>query len=130
MLHMHTMQQHKGAWENGPPIAFNIGGYPLDAKRNTIMQAPNSMLARMCSGDWDNMVPRDTAGRIFLDLDVQWAKPIFQHLYQLTMVHASEEELNTPESNFEDSDDLIGYYATLDVFGLTDVFYPNGVKPM
>jgi hypothetical protein len=123
------MQKHKGAWEKGPPIAFNIGGYCLDIKRNTIMQAPKSVLARMSSGDWDHMLPRDAAGRIFLDLDVNWAKPIFQHLYQLTMVHDSDEPLNTPESSFEDSDDLMGYYVALDLFGLTNTFYPYVAEP-
>jgi hypothetical protein len=127
---MHILQQHDGAWERGPPLALNIGGYCLDIKRNTIMQAPNSMLARMSSGDWDHVLPHDTAGRIFLDLDEKWVKPIFQHLFHLSLAHDSNEPLSTPESSFEDSDDLMGYYATLDFFGLTDIFYPDGIEPV
>eukprot|EP00953_Heterococcus_sp_UTEX-ZZ885_P001853 1515-Heterococcus_DN1.PRE.1 len=94
------------------------------------MQAPNSMLARMSSGDWDHVLPHDTAGRIFLDLDEKWVKPIFQHLFHLSLAHDSNEPLSTPESSFEDSDDLMGYYATLDFFGLTDIFYPDGIEPV
>jgi hypothetical protein len=122
---MPQQQQYDGAWEKGPPVAFNVGGYCLDIKRDTVMQAPQSMLAHICSDDWDHVLPRDTAGRIFLDLDEKWVKPIFQHLFHLSLAHDSAEPLNTPESSFDDSDDLMGYYATLDFFGLTDIFYPD-----
>eukprot|EP00953_Heterococcus_sp_UTEX-ZZ885_P009441 5560-Heterococcus_DN1.PRE.4 len=45
------------------------------------------------------------------------------------MVHDSDEPLNTPESSFEDSDDLMGYYVALDLFGLTNIFYPYVAEP-
>jgi hypothetical protein len=92
------------------------------------MQASGSMLARFFSGRWDHVLPRDKSGRIFLDLDAKWVKPIFQHLYYLSLAHDSSEVLETPE-NVQDSDDLMGYYATLDFLGLTDIFYPDGLQP-
>eukprot|EP00953_Heterococcus_sp_UTEX-ZZ885_P025444 13832-Heterococcus_DN1.PRE.2 len=123
-----TTQIQEGAWEKGPPLQLNVGGCILDLKRSTVLQASGSMLARMFSGRWDHVLPRDKSGRIFLDLDEKWAKPIFQHLYYLSLAHDSSETLETPESTFQDSDDLMGYYATLDFLGLTETFYPDGVQ--
>jgi hypothetical protein len=94
------------------------------------MVASNSMLARIVSGRWDHVLPRDKAGRIFLDIDEKWIKPIFQYLYHLSLAHDSSEPLDTPENNYQDSDDLMGYYATLDFLGLTETFYPDGIQPI
>jgi hypothetical protein len=88
------------------------------------------MLARIVSGRWDHVLPLDKAGRIFLDIDEKWIKPIFQHLYHLSLAHDSSEPLDTPENNYQDSDDLMGYYATLDFLGLTETFYPDGIQPI
>jgi hypothetical protein len=92
------------------------------------MLAPQSRLAYICSGRWDHVLPRDIAGRIFLDLDEKWVKPILQHLYNQSLAHDSNEPLDTPESSFEDNDDLIGYHAAVDFLGLTETFYP--AKPV
>jgi BTB/POZ domain len=78
-------QKQEGLWEDGPPLELNIGGYNMDVKRATIMYAPDSMLARLFSGRWDHVLPRDKTGRIFLDLDQMWVKPILQHLYHLSI---------------------------------------------
>jgi TLD len=100
----------------------------MDVKRATIIHAPDSMLARLFSGRWDHVLPLDKRGRIFLDLDLKWVKPILQHLYHLSIASAAtaSEPLITPEKQF-DGDDLVGYYATLDLFGLTKTFNPTGV---
>jgi hypothetical protein len=78
--------------------------------------------------NWDHVLPRDKSGRIFLDLDHKWVKPILQHLHHLSIASAAtdSEPLVTPEKQFE-GDDLVGYYATLDLFGLTKTFYLNGI---
>jgi BTB/POZ domain len=123
---VYDLQKQEGLWEDGPPLELNIGGYNMDVKRATIMHAPDSMLARLFSGRWDHVLPRDKSGRIFLDLDQKWVKPILQHLYHLSIADADSEPLVTPEKQF-DGDDLIGYYATLDLLGLTKTFYPTGV---
>jgi TLD len=109
------------------PLQLNVGGCILDLERRTVMQAPQSMLARIFSGRWDHVLPRDKSGRIFLDVDEKWIKPIFQHLYHLSLAHDSNEALETPESTFQDTDDLMGYYAALDFLGLVDTFYPDGL---
>jgi hypothetical protein len=130
MLLADLQNQGDGAWKQGAPLQLNCGGCIIDLKRSTIMVASKSMLARIVSGRWDHVLPRDKAGRIFLDIDEKWIKPIFQHLYHLSLAHDSSEPLDTPENNYQDSDDLMGYYATLDFLGLTETFYPDGIRPI
>ncbi|GKY90340.1 hypothetical protein MPSEU_000008000 [Mayamaea pseudoterrestris] len=47
-------------------LSLNIGGTPMDVLRGTLTCIP-SMLAAKFSGDWEASLPKDSAGRYFID---------------------------------------------------------------
>ena len=50
-------------------VTFNVGGRRMSARRKTLIRVEGSRLASIFGGRWDKVIPRDKAGRIFLDLD-------------------------------------------------------------
>ena len=96
-------------------IDLNIGGQIGTYRLSALTQDAQSMLARILSGRWDKRLPRDEQGHIFFDLDIAWVTPIFNRL----KIKEGGEELTTAEEQLpENSDDLVGYYAAIDFFGL------------
>ncbi|PNW71775.1 hypothetical protein CHLRE_16g679876v5 [Chlamydomonas reinhardtii] len=50
-------------------IRLNVGGTALATSRRTLTLVPDSLLATMFSGGWDDHLTRDPTGAVFLDYD-------------------------------------------------------------
>ncbi|KAG2435939.1 hypothetical protein HXX76_007134 [Chlamydomonas incerta] len=50
-------------------IRLNVGGTAMATSRRTLTLLPDSLLATMFSGDWDDHLARDPSGAVFLDYD-------------------------------------------------------------
>lgn len=50
-------------------VEINAGGEIIDAVRSALTQFQGTMLEAMFSGRWDKVLTRDSAGRIFLDVN-------------------------------------------------------------
>jgi hypothetical protein len=100
---------------------LNIGGELLVCSRDTLKQAPpQSLLTFIESGRYDKRLKYDVDGHIFFDLDKQWVAPIFSYLTQLAQ--SADAAFVQPTSLFNDDDDLTGFCAAVDFFGLSSLF--------
>ncbi|KAG5176311.1 hypothetical protein JKP88DRAFT_171266 [Tribonema minus] len=109
-------------------LIINVGGAKLFVKRSALTHVEGSKLARMFSGRWDHVLPRDHSGRIFLDLDINWFHPITNLLSELSG-GAAADELQLPVMQLSD-DDRLGLQACAELFGLCDVIPTQGVAGM
>ena len=91
----HSLQQRRdelatsnGGTEasSGDRMKLNVGGARITALRETLTQFPDSKLAALFSGRWDQKLQRDKKGRIFLDINPVCFKKIldFHKLLKLS----------------------------------------------
>lgn len=59
-------------------VELNVGGTPFETARSTLVQQPDSFLARVVSGHHD--LKRDKAGRIFIDRDSDQFRSVLNFL--------------------------------------------------
>jgi hypothetical protein len=71
-------------------------------------------------GRYEKRLKYDADGHIFFDLDKKWVAPIFSYLTQLAQ--SADALLVQPTSLFNNDDDLTGFFATVDYFGLSSMF--------
>ena len=64
-------------------LKLNVGGKRIDIPRSTLTQIKGSNLAFIFSGKWDEILPHDKDGRIFMDFDAAWLEPILDNLREL-----------------------------------------------
>jgi hypothetical protein len=111
----------QGKKKKSAAIELNIGGELLVCSRDTLKQAaPQSLLSFIESCRYDKRLKYDADGHIFFDLDKKWVAPIFSYLTQLAQ--SANAALVQPTSLFIDDDDLTGFYAAVDFFGLSSLF--------
>ncbi|CAF1371235.1 unnamed protein product, partial [Didymodactylos carnosus] len=77
-------------------IQLNVGGEKLCTLRSTLTLIPNSSLSTMFNGQWDNKLPRDHDGLIFLDYDPLIFKLILNQLRELNGCLENELKLKLP----------------------------------
>ncbi|KAG5176315.1 hypothetical protein JKP88DRAFT_171361, partial [Tribonema minus] len=109
-------------------LTLNIGGAKLRLKRSALTHIEDSKLAWMFSGRWDHVLPRDHLGRIFLDLDINWFRPITDFLSELSQ-SAAADEAYLPIMQRSD-DDRLGLQACVELFGLCDSIPAQGLAGM
>eukprot|EP00611_Tribonema_gayanum_P023623 TRINITY_DN5000_c0_g2_i1.p1 TRINITY_DN5000_c0_g2~~TRINITY_DN5000_c0_g2_i1.p1 ORF type:complete len:588 (-),score=130.36 TRINITY_DN5000_c0_g2_i1:613-2376(-) len=113
-----------------PPevLTLNVGGAKLRLKRSALTHVEGSKLAWMFSGRWDHVLPRDHLGRIFLDLDINWFRPITDFLSELSQGSAAD-AVHLPVMQLSD-DDRLGLQACVELFGLCDSIPAQGLAGM
>lgn len=52
----------------GAIVELNVGGTDMDVLRTDLVRAEDSVLANMFSGRWEGRLPRDSRGRVFVDV--------------------------------------------------------------
>ncbi|KAG5176313.1 hypothetical protein JKP88DRAFT_249569 [Tribonema minus] len=110
-----------------PPevLTLNVGGAKLLLKRSAMAYVEDSKLAWMFNGRWDHVLPRDHSGRIFLDLDINWFRPITNFLSELSQ-GAEAGVAYLPIMQLMD-DDRVGVQACMELFGLCDIVSAQGI---
>eukprot|EP00440_Ansanella_granifera_P064558 gb/GFBE01069993.1/.p1 GENE.gb/GFBE01069993.1/~~gb/GFBE01069993.1/.p1 ORF type:complete len:369 (+),score=73.53 gb/GFBE01069993.1/:1-1107(+) len=99
-------------------LELNIGGQVMPVMRSTLLQAPEgSLLHTMFSGRWDSSVPRDSAGRLFLDYPPQIFALVLDHLRTMSIASSA---LSPPTVPLEK---LQAYSVLVEYLGLSNVFH-------
>ena len=97
-------------------IEINAGGKIITTLRSTLTAVPDTMLANMFSGRWEESMVRDNNGRIFLDEDPEFIEVIINFLRNKKREDPTK-PARSPKVHVdkkEDFDDIVQY------FGLTD----------
>jgi hypothetical protein len=61
-------------------IKLNVGGRPVDIRRQTVKSFPKNHLSAILSGRYDAILPKDKDGRLFLDIDLDHLEPILNYM--------------------------------------------------
>lgn len=67
----------------GPIVELNVGGTDMDVLRADLVRAEDSVLADMFSGRWEGRLPRDSRGRVFIDVSPTCFRKIVGFLVKL-----------------------------------------------
>ena len=98
-------------------IEINAGGRIVAAKRGTLTQIKGTRLEALFSGRWDKKLPRDSNGRIFLDVNPECFQAILDYLNEL----AISSEDNPPEAPTVDDEHHEQHFRyQLELFGLSN----------
>ena len=83
-------QQHGGtAVTPRDKLKLNVGGVQITTLRETLTQFPDTRLAALFSGRWENCLVRDKNNRIFLDVNPKCFQKILSY-HQLCKIAAPE----------------------------------------
>ena len=98
--------------EISPLVKLNVGGKLFDIKLDglSLIQSDYNLMAILLSGRWNFRLPRDSTGRIFLNLDSYWMEPFLDSLNSNRIV--------TPKMNGEikiGMDTAVSYYNLSDL---------------
>lgn len=66
-------------------ITINAGGTIFQTRQATLCVVPDSLLAKMFSGRWDQGLKRDAGGAVFLDVSPRVFEIVLSHLRALTL---------------------------------------------
>lgn len=67
----------------GPIVELNVGGTDMDVLRTDLVRAEDSVLADMFSGRWEGRLPRDSRGRVFVDVSPTCFRKVVGFLVKL-----------------------------------------------
>lgn len=67
----------------GPIVELNVGGTDMDVLRADLVRAEDSVLADMFSGRWEGRLPRDSRGRVFVDVSPTCFRKVVGFLVKL-----------------------------------------------
>ena len=81
-------------------LRLNVGGKQFDISRSVLTQIKGSKLALIFSGKWDEILPRDKDGRIFMDFDASCMAPIIDHFQILANPSETDDDFITEEYPF------------------------------
>eukprot|EP00956_Cyclotella_meneghiniana_P010177 scaffold14046_cov76-Cyclotella_meneghiniana.AAC.6 len=120
-------KKHKKALSNGDVdatdedlVEINAGGKVITVSRSTLTQFKGTKLEALFSGRWDNILARDSSGRIFLDVNPICFQAIVDYLNEVKI--STEESPAAPPSVDSEHQDIL--MQQLDLFGLFDVIFP------
>eukprot|EP00903_Cladosiphon_okamuranus_P021498 g19763.t1 len=90
----------------GPIVELNVGGTDMDVLREDLVRAEESVLSLVFGGRWEGRLPRDSRGRVFVDVAPAVFRKIIGFLVKLgraTPGKAMELPTLTPEEqpNFD-----------------------------
>lgn len=90
----------------GPIVELNVGGTDMDVLREDLVRAEESVLSLVFGGRWEGRLPRDSRGRVFVDVSPAVFRKIVGFLVKLgraTPGKAMELPTLTPEEqpNFD-----------------------------
>ena len=105
-------------------IEIDVGGKIIRVLRSTLCLAPDTMLAYMFSGRWDDRLTRDNDGHVLLDHDPELIEIIINFLRKKKREDPSNPVQSPPKVREEKKEDFI---SLLDYYGLSDFFYPPPV---
>ncbi|OEU11674.1 hypothetical protein FRACYDRAFT_270652 [Fragilariopsis cylindrus CCMP1102] len=105
-------------------IEIDVGGKIIRVLRSTLCLAPDTMLAYMFSGRWDDRLTRDNDGHVLLDHDPELIEIIINFLRKKKREDPSDPVQSPPKVREEKKEDFI---SLLDYYGLSDFFYPPPV---
>lgn len=112
---------HELSMENDEVVEINAGGEFHSVGRSTLCLAKDSFFALLFSGSWDHSQKRDSAGRVFLDIDPYIFKVIVNFLRQKRI-----EKPNAPvHSPIISTDKLDAWHRSIDYYGLREYIYPD-----
>ena len=81
----------------GDVIELNVSGEIMAAQRSTLCLVEESMLASMFSGRWEDRLPKDQQGRVFLDWNAYATRKVLDFLRLLKMGVPGAEEPPLPK---------------------------------
>lgn len=96
---------------------INAGGEHLRVSRSTLTLIKGSRLAALFSGRWDKKLPRDSSGRVFLDVNPVCFKAVVKYLNQLKISSPG----TLPVLPRADTENQVFLNGMLTAFGLEDV---------
>mmetsp|Transcript_41373 Transcript_41373/g.54390 ORF Transcript_41373/g.54390 Transcript_41373/m.54390 type:complete len:348 (+) Transcript_41373:177-1220(+) len=76
-------------------IKLNIGGEKIDTRRDTLCMCQDSLLSSMFSGRWEESLPTDSDGRVFLDFNPEYFMIILDELRIMRLT--GKAEFSAPE---------------------------------
>ena len=109
----HCHMKHNALGHELSPLAkLNVGGKLFDINLDglSLIQSDYNLMAILLSGRWNFRLPRDSTGRIFLNLDPSWMEPFLDSLNSNRIV--------TPKMNGEikiGMDTAVSYYNLSDL---------------
>lgn len=109
-----------GSSEASDIVELNVGGKEtVSVSRAALTQCKGSFMATGFSGRWDSELPKDSAGRIFIDFPPELFMPLVNHL----RVRRIEETPTPPPAPLADpvADEL--FVEMLQHFGILDWLY-------
>ena len=98
-------------------LKLNVGGERVVLQRDTVLQFPESKLAALFSGRWENQLLRDKRNRIFMDVNPVCFRLIIEALFQFKLAGPNEEiPFVEPPDELQEV-----YNKWLDFFGLRGI---------
>lgn len=79
-------------------LNINVGGEMVKAKRETLTQYPGAGILALFSGRWDQKIPKDVTGNLFVDTNPESFKSIITSLTDYKM-SPNKDFLDTPIKN-------------------------------
>lgn len=67
----------------GPIVELNVGGTDMDVLRADLVRAEESVLALVFGGRWEGRLPRDSRGRVFVDVSPACYRKVIGFLVKL-----------------------------------------------
>ena len=67
----------------GPIVELNVGGTDMDVLRADLVRAEDSVLALVFGGRWEGRLPRDSRGRVFVDVSPAVFRKVIGFLVKL-----------------------------------------------
>ena len=101
-------------------LKLNVGGTRMVIRRETFLQFPETHLAALFSGRWENRLLRDRRGRVFLDVNPTCFRTMLDFLCTYKLA-SPDDPLDPPDV----PEELQGPFDALaDFFGMREVFRP------
>lgn len=101
-------------------LHLNIGGTKTVIHRGTLTSVPDSMLASMFSGRWDDYIEKDKDGYFFIDQDYSLFEPMLSYL--------RNKANGTENYPMKSPTECQQFLRMVDYYGMTHGLYPTSLE--